>query len=176
MSEHKAGERIILLDGMGNPKRPTKTTVHEFLSKPDRGVTRAELAGFVEAIVVGEVAPLIQEALRLNNVNVERNPYLRDMIAAMIVSREHDLAERKWYRRLWRKIRGTSNAYTIVNGTLSLGGDPNATKPGAAQDSGMTTLAEGPWPAGQPVVEVGSKQERQLRAEHLKQTADAQGE
>jgi len=75
------------------PKRDETTTVGEFLSKPNRAVTRGELAAFIETIVVGKVAPLIGEAIRRNNLEWEKR-----LEAAL---KAHDEAKKKEAPVLW---------------------------------------------------------------------------
>lgn len=66
----KPGDRLLVTDGSLN--RHETMTVAEFLSKPNRGATRAEVAAFVEAIVVHDIAKLIAMAIQRNNLEWER--------------------------------------------------------------------------------------------------------
>jgi hypothetical protein len=129
---------IILTDAKGMEKPPASVTMHEFLSKPDRAVTRQELAAFFEAVFVGEVAPLVKQALRHYDHNE-----VRDTIASMIVAREQDIREHRWYRRLWQWIAGFWRPKILLTGE----------RLEKAVDASRTLLAETKVPSADAVGE-----------------------
>lgn len=84
----KPGDRLVVADGSLGKKAETMT-VEEFLSKPDRGVNRRELAAFISTIMVNDVATLIRLALRENNKEWEKRMHaaIKDALEAKAKAR-----------------------------------------------------------------------------------------